>query len=423
MQSSKLYRMLRLGVKSLMLHKLRSGLTMLGVVFGVGAVVAMLAVGEGASRKALAEIKALGSNNIMLTSKQNADDQAANGNRSMVKSYGLFYDDEKRIKETFAAVERTVPTKDLRKNTFFGERSAELRIVGTTPDWFELVPREVLAGRVLLKRDMLSSANVCVLTESGARKLLAGSGVIGESVRVGPDLYQVIGIVRNESASGGGQARTPDSEVDAYIPINVARERYSDLMIRRASGSFQAEQVQLHRILVEVKNIDDVESVAAGIERMMKIFHPKGDYDIFVPLAVLRAARAQANIWKWTLFSIAAISLLVGGIGIMNIMLASVTERTREIGIRRAIGAKKKQIITQFLVETVVLSAVGGLIGTLVGPAIALGITFMSGIDTVVPLYSIVLAVGISMAIGVVFGLYPAVRAANLDPIVALRHD
>ncbi len=417
----KLVRMLRLGVKSLLLHKLRSALTMLGVVFGVGAVVAMLAVGEGASRKALAEIRALGSNNIMLTSKQNADDQAASGSRSMVKTYGLLYNDEERIRNTFDAVERTVPTKDLRKNTFFGERSVELRIVGTTPDWFDLVPRDVVAGRVLLERDMTTSANVCVLTESGARKLLASSSVIGESVRVGADLYEVIGIVMNETASGGG--RTPDTEIDAYIPINVAKERYSDLMIRRASGSFQAEQVELHRILVAVKDIDNVESVAAGIDRMMKHFHPEGDYDLFVPLAVLRAARAQANIWKWTLFSIAAISLLVGGIGIMNIMLASVTERTREIGIRRAIGAKKKQIIAQFLVETVVLSASGGLIGTIVGPAIAFGITLMSGIDTVVPLYSIVLAVGISMVIGIVFGLYPAVRAANLNPIDALRHD
>lgn len=421
MQGSKLFRMLRLGVKSLMLHKLRSGLTMLGVVFGVGAVVAMLAVGEGASRKALEEIKALGSNNIMLTSKQNADDQAASGSRSMVKSYGLHYDDETRIRSTFDAVERTVPTKDIRKNARFGERTSELRIVGTTPDWFELVPREVIAGRVMSARDLNASANICILTESGARKLLAGSNIIGESIKVGPDLFEVIGIVKNESASGGG--RTPDSEVDAYIPINVAQERYSDLMIRRASGSFQAEQVQLHRIIVAVDSIDDVEPVAAGIDRMMQHFHPEGDYELFVPLAVLNAARAQANIWKWTLFSIAAISLLVGGIGIMNIMLASVTERTREIGIRRAIGAKKNQIVAQFLVETVVLSAVGGFIGTIVGPAIALIITFMSGIDTVVPLYSIVLAVGISMGIGIVFGLYPAVRAANLDPIVALRHD
>jgi putative ABC transport system permease protein len=421
MPFNKLWRMLRLGVKSLLLHKLRSSLTMLGVVFGVGAVVAMLAVGEGASRKALREIRALGSNNIMLTSKQNADDQAASGSRTMVKTYGLLYDDEIRIKETFAAVERTVPTKDIRKNAYFGERSVELRIVGTTPDWFDLVPREVVVGRVMLPRDVASSANICILTESGARKLLAGSSIIGESIRVGADLYQVIGIVKNETASGGG--RTPDSDVDAYIPINVAKERYSDLMIRRASGSFQAEQVELHRILIAVADIEDVEPVAAGIDRMMKFFHPDGDYDLFVPLAVLRAARAQANIWKWTLFSIAAISLLVGGIGIMNIMLASVTERTREIGIRRAIGAKKKQIISQFLVETVVLSATGGFIGTLVGPAIALIITFMSGIDTVVPLYSIVLAVGISMGIGIVFGLYPAVRAANLDPIDALRHD
>ncbi len=419
MQPNKLWRMLRLGIKSLLLHKLRSALTMLGVVFGVGAVVAMLAVGEGASRKALEEIKALGSNNIMLTSKQNADDVSTT--RSMIKTYGLFYEDVDRIRETFNAVERIVPTKDIRKMTYYGERSVELRIVGTTPDWFRLVPRPIVAGRVLRDTDMLTSANVCVLTESGARKLLAASSVVNEHIRVGSDLYEVIGIVRNEQASGGG--RTPDSEIDAYIPINVARERYSDLMIRRTSGSFQAEQVELHRILVAVRDIEQVEPVAAGIDRMMKIFHPDGDYELFVPLAVLRAARAQANIWKWTLFSIAAISLLVGGIGIMNIMLASVTERTREIGIRRAIGAKKKQIITQFLVETVVLSAAGGLIGTIVGPAIATGITVMSGIDTIVPLYSILLAVGISMGIGIVFGLYPAVRAANLDPIVALRHD
>ncbi len=421
MTTSKLIRMLRLGIKSLLLHKLRSALTMLGVVFGVGAVVAMLAVGEGASIKALAEIRALGSNNIMLTSQQSADNQAAEGNRAMVKAYGLFYDDEKRINNTFNHVKLTVPTKDLRKNAFYGERAHELLIVGTTPDWFELVPREVIVGRVMLPRDIQTSANVCVLTESGARNLLAGSGIIGESIQVGSDLYRVIGIVKNEQVAGG--ARTPDSEVDAYIPINVAKERYSDLMIRRASGSFQAEHVELHRILIAVDETENVESVAAGIERMMQITHPDGDYELFVPLALLRAAEAQANIWTWTLFSIAAISLLVGGIGIMNIMLASVTERTREIGIRRAIGAKKKQIVSQFLVETVVLSAMGGFIGTLVGPAIAMGITAMSGIDTIVPVYSIVLAVGISMFIGIVFGLYPAVRAANLDPIVALRHD
>ncbi len=421
MQFAKLWRMLRLGVKSLLLHKLRSALTMLGVVFGVGAVVAMLAVGEGASRKALDEIKALGSNNIMLTSRQNADSQAGSTTRSRVNVYGLFYDDEKRILETFASVERTVPTKDIRKSAYYGERTGELRIVGTTPDWFALVPRDVVAGRVLYQSDIDSAANVCVLTVTGARKLLAATSVIGEPLQIGPDVYSVIGIVQNEAAGSGN--RTPDSEVDAYIPINVAKERYTDLNIRLASGSFQAEQVELHRILVAVDDIENVEPVAAGIDRMMKIFHPDGDYDLFVPLAVLRAARAQANIWKWTLFSIAAISLLVGGIGIMNIMLASVTERTREIGIRRAIGAKKKQIIIQFLVETVVLSAVGGLIGTGVGPAIASGITLMSGIETFVPLYSIVLAVGISMGIGIVFGLYPAVRAANLDPIVALRHD
>jgi putative ABC transport system permease protein len=211
--------------------------------------------------------------------------------------------------------------------------------------------------------------------------------------------------------------------VDAYIPLNVARERYGDMTVRRAAGSQDREFVELHQILVQVEFEEEVESAASAVEAVLKRFHKRNDYRISVPLALLREAEATKRTFNIVLGSIAGISLLVGGIGIMNIMLASVTERTREIGIRRAIGAKRRQIVGQFLIETVVLSTIGGLIGICVGVLLPWLITTFTEMTTIVPAYGIVLSLGISVGVGVIFGLYPAVRAARLDPIVALRHE
>jgi putative ABC transport system permease protein len=189
------------------------------------------------------------------------------------------------------------------------------------------------------------------------------------------------------------------------------------------AGSRIREKVELHQLIVEVDATEHVEQVAAGLDRLLSLFHPKGDFRTSVPLALLRQAEATKRTFNIVLGSIAGISLLVGGIGIMNIMLASVTERTREIGIRRAIGAKRRQIIGQFLIETVVLSMLGGVIGIGLGLFIPWLITRFAQMPTVITAYSLLLSVGISMTVGIVFGLYPAVRAANLDPIVALRHE
>ena len=194
-------------------------------------------------------------------------------------------------------------------------------------------------------------------------------------------------------------------------------------MIRSASGSSEREKVELHQIIVRVDADENVESTALGVRAMLERFHKKEDYHISIPLALLRQAEATKRTFNIVLGSIAGISLLVGGIGIMNIMLASVTERTREIGVRRAVGAHRKQIILQFLIETVVLSTSGGFIGIAIGISIPWLVTKFSGMPTVVTTYSLVLSVGISMAIGIVFGIYPAFRAANLDPIEALRHE
>ncbi len=422
MRQTRIARNIWLGIENLLLHKLRSFLTMLGVVFGVGSVVAMLSVGEGASKEALEQILRLGSNNIIITSVKSVEEQQASTQHSHMSIYGLTYLDHQRVAESFKDVEMTAPAKLLRKEARLRERSMELRVVGTTPAWFKLVPRKVVAGRVMLESDQTRQAPVAVLTEFGARKILATQSTIGQTIRIGGDEFEIVGIIRSESGQAGN-IQIPDEEVDIYIPIEVARDYFGDMFTRRTAGSEERERVELHQIIVRVDKPDRVEATAAAIERMLERFHKKKDFEMSVPLALLKQAEATKRTFNIVLGSIAGISLLVGGIGIMNIMLASVTERTREIGIRRAIGAKRKQIIYQFLIETVVLSTFGGLIGLGVGVLIPFLITYFSGMTTVVTLDGILLPLFISMGIGILFGLYPAMNAAKVDPIVALRHE
>ena len=421
---AKMIRNIRLGLENLLLHKLRSFLTMLGVVFGVGSVVAMLSVGEGAGREALEQIRKLGSNNIIISSVKAVEDEAASANRSLINMsiYGLTYEDHLRMAESLEHVERTAPVKLLRQQGQLGERSLEVRVVGTTPAWFDLVKREILAGRILLSVNEEKPAPAVVLTEFGARKLLATKHSIGEWVRIGGNYFDIVGIIKSEGGKSG-DIQLPDEEVDAYIPLSIARQYFGDVITRSSSGGKAMERIELHQIIVQVDQIENVESTAKAIERMLGQFHKKKDYNVNVPLALLRQAEAAERRSSIVLGSIACISLLVGGIGIMNIMLASVTERTREIGIRRAIGAKRRQIIYQFLIETVVLSTTGGLVGLGMGAVIPSLITHFSGMTTILTWKGIILPLLISMTIGILFGLYPAIHAAKVDPIVALRHE
>jgi len=418
----KLVRNIRSGMENLLLHKLRSFLTMLGVVFGVGSVVAMLSVGEGAGREALEQIRKLGSNNIIVSSVKPTEEQTSGTSRSPMSMYGLTYEDYLRMSESLEHVERTAPVKLLHQDARLGERTLEVRVVGTSPDWFELVNREVLAGRVLLATSTPIPVPTAILTEFGARRLLVTKHSIGEWIRIGGNCFQIIGIVKCEGGKAG-ELQMPDDEVDAYVPIGIARQYFGDVILRSVSGTRTLERVELHQAIVQVDGTEYVESTARAIERMLSQFHKKKDYSVSVPLALLRQAEAAKRRSSIVLGSIAGISLLVGGIGIMNIMLASVTERTREIGIRRAIGAKRRQIIYQFLIETVVLSTMGGLIGLGIGALIPRMITHFSGMTTILTWKGILLPLLISMSIGILFGLYPAIHAAKVDPIIALRHE
>lgn len=412
----------KMGAEDVWRHRLRSFLTMLGMVFGVGSVVAMLAVGEGASRQSLDAIRKMGSHNIILTSVKPPESGVEGVQRAArLDAHGLFYLDETRIRETIPGVRRTVPARFMRKNAIYGALQVELRVVGTTAAWFDAVRRPVLAGRVLTEEDGDRVSPVCVLTESGARKLLAGRSTIGQGIRIGSTSFTVVGIIRNEQSSGGVQM--PDGDTDAYIPMKAGLERFGSVEIKRSTGSFALTKVELSQIIVELEDDDAVKPASRALEALLSTFHKRKDWRMDVPLALLEEASATKRRFNAVLGSIAAISLLVGGIGIMNIMLASVTERTKEIGIRRAIGAKRSHIVAQFLVETCVLSAGGGLIGLAVGVALPLLVTKFAGIPTAIQPYSLLLAFGISAAIGIIFGIYPASRAARLDPVEALRSN
>jgi putative ABC transport system permease protein len=419
---------IRLGVKSLLLHKLRSVLTMLGIIFGVCSVIAMLAIGEGASYEAQEAIKKLGSNNIILRSVKPPEDSKASGiGRGMAIEYGLTYDDGARIQSTIPGVTRLLPVRIIRENVLFAQNNIPCQVLGTLPFYPDISGLQTVRGRFLTETDERNIDNVCVLTAGLAGRLFPYQDPLDQSVKIDTFYYRVVGLVREQSLpeqrTQQGKMEGEPLDNNVYIPLSTARSRFGEILIRRTAGSMETEKVELHQVTVQMRDVASVESADPEIKALLGRFHTKNDYEIIVPLQLLRQAEQTKRIFNIVLGSIAAISLLVGGIGIMNIMLATVTERTREIGIRRALGAKRRDITLQFLVETVVLSVGGGLIGVVVGIVVPVAVSHLADMRTIVTLWSVLIAFGISGAVGIVFGLYPAKSAARLDPIEALRHE
>ncbi len=420
---------LRLGLKSLLLHKLRSILTMLGIIFGVCSVISMLAIGEGASYEAQEQIKKLGSRNIILRSLKYAEDSKQSGasTRRFGIEYGLTYEDGSRLQTTIPGVEHVLPMRIHRETVSYDLNRIACQIIGTLPFYPEIAGIDVVVGRFLSFTDEQQEDNVCVLTTGLADRLFAAEDPLNCSVKVDSFYFRVVGLVRErnmvEQRAQSGRMEGEPLDNNMYIPVSTSRSRFGEVFIKRTSGSFEMERVELHQITVQMKDTKAVESGEPQIKTLLNRFHKKNDYEVIVPLELLRQAEQTKRIFNIVLGSIAAISLLVGGIGIMNIMLATVTERTREIGIRRALGAKKRDITMQFLVESVVLAIGGGLIGVAVGIVVPLIVSQLADMKTIVTLSSVLLSFGISGAVGIIFGLYPARAAAELDPIEALRHE
>jgi putative ABC transport system permease protein len=423
----RIWRGLRLGLKSLMLHKLRSGLTALGLIFGVAAVISMLAVAEGASRDAQHRIEQLGATNIILRAVKPSDEAQAAGSRpSVILRYGLTYQDYERILETVPTIKRILPVREILKQVHCGEHAFDARIVGTTHEYAEFNHLHIVNGRFLELSDNEKFRNYAVLADSTAKALFPYQNPIGQTIAVGSDAYTVVGVTgeRANTAAAGGGFTGQDYNRDVYIPLNTCRIQFGERILDFRSGRFTAEETQLTQLTIQVHTIREVSPTIGVLAAAYQPWHPKQDVQMTVPYDLLEQARRSAREFSIILGTIASISLLVGGIGIMNIMLATVTERTREIGIRRALGAKRRDIIQQFLVECVVLSGVGGLAGVLVGMAIPrLIVYFVPEQKTIITPQSMLLAFGISVGVGILFGIYPARRAALMDPIEALRHE
>jgi len=431
-----------LGIKSLLVQKMRAGLAALGIFIGTSTVIWLVAMGEGVSYRAQQQILELGAKNVIVRTKQPNEGSEEDAS-SRVKTYGLLRADYQRIVENIPNIRRAIPMRELKFELRLDDRTADTKLVGCTEDYLELNRLEIARGRWLANRDR--GEKVIVLADETARRLFPFENPIGRAIWVGSEFYTVVGQTKDRTASAaiGGSLDSRDYNLDAYIPIKTLRQRVGDLVMKRVGGgrgfNFVGEDVELSQITVEVNRIEEVDETAQIIETLLKKYHDEEDYAVVVPRELLRQAERTRTMFNVLLVVIAGISLLVGGIGIMNIMLATVTERTREIGVRRALGAARSDIIGQFLTETVVLTASGGIAGVLfglsVGPIFRLikqGVTAISP-DALPPIvhslepriapWSVILSLGISLGVGVLFGVYPARKAAYLDPIEALRHE
>lgn len=419
------FRMLQLGLKSLALHKLRSSLTALGIILGVASVIVMVSVGDAARFQAVEQIKQLGATNIIIRSVKPTEDTRENKEEHLL-SYGLTYDDLERIVTTIPTVTSAVPIREFNKEIRYLENKLEGRVVAVSPDYMKMNALTVSRGRFILPLDNECFANVAVLGAETAEKLFPFQDPINKTVRVaGTQYFRVIGVMehRTPSAGVGSSFSAQDYNRDVYVPIETDKVRFGEVLMNMRAGSYEREKLEISQITVGIDKMAHVKKTAEIIEGVIGQFHEQEDTRITVPLDLLERAEETQRIFTMVLGSIASISLIVGGIGIMNIMLATVTERTREIGVRRAMGANRGDIARQFLVETIVLSAGGGILGVGVGIGTSYGVTNFIELPTLIPTWAPVLAWTISVFVGVVFGIYPARRAAMMDPIEALRHE
>jgi putative ABC transport system permease protein len=402
-------------VSALRAHALRTFLTALGIVFGVAAVIAMLSIGEGARRQALEQIERLGVRNIIvLDDPPRAPAEPDPESQQNQRSPGLNLEDARALRDVHPWLDEVVPQRNHAATVRRDTERHETMLVGTSPGHLRVLDQTVHQGRMFDADEYERAARVCVLGLNVHRKLFPFGGAVGRTVKVEDQWLTVIGTLEHRLPSGaeGGVERDPNDEV--LMPVTTVLRR----MIHQVEGS------ELSRLTVRVRSAEHVNEAAELVERLLLRRH-RGvdDVRIVVPEALLRQQQRTQRIFNVVMGTIAGISLLVGGIGIMNIMLAAVLERTREIGIRRAVGARQRDVLAQFLTEAVVVSVLGGLIGIVLGLVLTAAIAAGAGWPVAVSLPGVALAFGVSVAVGIVFGYVPARNAARLDPIESLRYE
>ena len=406
-----------MGLSSLLVHKMRSLLTMLGMIFGVGAVVAMLSITAGAQKQMMEFIDMLGVNNIIIEAKEAGDRNELQTRRAI--SPGMTFRDFRAIAENVQGIEALTPRKRFKPLKVLPKTATEAPLlVGVEPNFVTINSLKVVEGRFFNDEDNAKSSPVCVLGESAKVNLLGFDNAVGKFVKINDQWLQVIGVLAQQatadSDSEGLEVTNRNNMVIA--PLNTVMRRFED------NNSYLKDEIDGIYIKVAA-GTDSIETANVVSAILTSTHKDAGDFTVTVPAGLLEQKRRTNFIFSVVMICIAGISLLVGGIGIMNIMLATVLERTREIGIRRAIGARQADIIRQFLTEAVLISTLGGLIGILFGFTLSQIIAATAGWSTVVTWESVAVAFGVSCGIGLAFGIYPAMQAARLDPIEAIRYE
>ncbi len=427
MIAGKYAEMFALGLRNMWGYKLRSFLSMLSISFGIASVIAMFATAEGAQREILEQIGRFGIKNIIVNSvpPPDQDQGPGTGRSSWISRYGLTFKDARQIEATVSSAAVVLPVHAHAGTIWQGSRKVDAKMHGVLPSYMSLLKLDLRAGRTLTELDNSGLKRVCVIRPGLMRALGFYGQPLGHNIQIGDEFYEIVGVLNELEFTGlTRKALNADSRnLDIYAPYQTVLKRHGTMSMVRKSGSFSATDVELHQIVIEVDDQDNVLSTARMVERILETFHRERDYEMIVPLELLAQRRKAQQVFSVTLIAIALISLIVGGIGIANIMLATITERTREIGIRRAIGAKRRHIVAQFLTETITMSAAGGVLGLILGILFLPALKAWTGWTAVVPAWAILLAIGISCVVGVLAGLWPAFGAARMDPIGALRSE
>lgn len=424
----RLFEILVLGIRNLLRNKLRSFLTMLGMIFGVGSVIAMLSVGAGARHEILAQMSELGVTNIIVNSlepTEEAGSASGTDQAEQLKRYGIKFRDMKHLRDTVPGISRILPVNLVRERVWYGSKRVDCQVLGVRPDHLAMFRLEVGRGRPFTALDDATGAKVCVVRRSVLEQFETLDDPLGMTVRIGDFPYRIVGVLEDEAFQSHTRKALAlgDKAFEVYIPYEASMRTFGTMTIRQSIAGMEMSEVELDQLIVQASSADRVSTTARIIKSVFQHFHDGKDYEIVVPLELLRQTEKTQQVFSIVMVLIAGISLLVGGIGIVNIMLATITERTKEIGIRRALGAQRGDIVLQFLLETVAIAAIGGLLGCLMGAVGIFGIVQSTDWHAVIAPEYVVMSLAISCSVGIIFGIYPARRAAMMDPITALRHD